>query len=149
LSREGKGGKPEPPEGVAGKGRMNIILAVAAGLILIGSLSVLIYMKINEEDTDSVTIDGKEYEWGGMFSYFETVDLDGHTGIPLTVLVEDAGTENPEEKKYEVRGSDGYIKTFTWEDLENGVLENEGKRAVFPDKERSFWVRNVVEIKVI
>ncbi|MBN2014819.1 MAG: hypothetical protein JW778_06530 [Candidatus Altiarchaeota archaeon] len=89
---------------------------------------------------------------GGVLSISELstacghVEADGHSGIPLDCIVIQAGVDNPEDLSFTLVGSDGYQKTFNWEDMLQGVLTDDGL-AVFPHLPKAFWVKDVVEVR--
>jgi hypothetical protein len=133
--------------------KLTVVLWVAAILVILASLSVFIYTQIPKGDTSKVIICGKDYYWDNVFSDFETEGFTANDedfeGIPLTALLEDAGVPDPEGGKYAVSASDGYEKTIEWDDFSRGYLVKEKKVTVFPTLAKSFWVRDVIEIRKV
>lgn len=134
-------------EVILGKNSLNLPLAIAAMAILVGSFSVLIYNEVSEEDTDTLTVNGNEYTWAEVFDSFEMMNLDDHEGVMLSDLVNDTGLIDPEGHEYRIIAADGYIKTVTWEDMQNGIVR-ENKETYFSELPKQFYVKDVVEIEV-
>jgi len=74
--------------------------------------------------------------------------LNESTGIALDDLMLKTGVTHPEQYRYTLRGSDGYEKTVTWENMKNGVLTKDGQ-SYFSDLPKAFRVKNVITIEVI
>lgn len=134
---------------IFGSSRWNLLLGALAVIILIGSFSALAYNSLNQKDSEKLTINGKEYDWDTIYEDFDTVELQDREGVPLIVLIEDAGVEDPSSHDYKIIGADGYFKTVTWRDMETGILTYEEKMVVFETKAKAYWVRDVVEIEVV
>ena len=105
-------------------------------------------------DADTFMVNDKAYGWDAAFEDFEVVTLESAdgtpwTGVRLSDLVTDSGVANPESHEYKLVGSDGYTKTVSWSDMENGLLTKEEKRAYFPDLPKAYYVRDLVEIEVV
>ncbi len=130
-----------------GSRRMNLPLGILAILILAGSLATLLYNELNEAETDTVTVNGKEYGWNELFTDFEKVEMDGRTGVRLSDIVNDTGLEDPEDHEYRVVGADGYTKTVTWDDMLSGILMK-SKESYFQERVKQYYVEDVVEIEV-
>ncbi|MCK4614084.1 MAG: hypothetical protein KAU14_04705 [Thermoplasmata archaeon] len=146
---EGNGALSSIKQLIFGTGRINFSLGIVAVIILLGSLSVLTYTTLTREDTDTVTVNGKEYAWDEMFEDFETTTLNGHEGILLSDLVNDTALKDQEDHDYKIVGADGYFKTVSWDDMQNGLLVKEDKMTVFPEKTKGFWIKDVIEIEVV
>jgi hypothetical protein len=58
------------------------------------------------------------------------------------------GVSNPKHHTYTLKGSDGYEKTVTWENMQNGLL-TEDRESVFSDLPKAFRVKDIVTIEVI
>ena len=57
---------------------------------------------------------------------------------------------DPQDHNYTISGDDGYQKEFTWDDMLNGILVNDiDKKVFFPDLDKEFHIRNIVEIEVV
>jgi hypothetical protein len=136
-------------ERILGRSRWNIMLGAIALIILIGSFSALAINTLNQKDSDKFTINGKEYEWDTLYDDFDTVVVQEYEGVPLTLLIDDAGVEDPSSHDYKIIGADGYFKTVDWGDVETGILTLDEKKVVFETKAKAYWVRDVVEIEVV
>jgi len=133
---------------VFGRSKWNLLLGIIATIILIGSFSALAYNTLSEKKSDMFTLNGKEYDWNEL-GEMDTIEVQGFEGIPLVVLIEDAGVDEPSFHDYRIVGADGYFKTVTWRDVETGILTVDEKKVVFETKAKAYWVRDVVEIEVI
>ncbi|HEC88497.1 MAG TPA: hypothetical protein ENI52_04180 [Thermoplasmata archaeon] len=70
-----------------------------------------------------------------------------YTGIPLSCIINMSGVENSDEHEYTIIGADGYSQTFSWEDIEKGILTKE-RKTIFPHLPGMKWVKDVVKIEV-
>lgn len=131
-----------------GSNRMNLFLGVLAIVILIGSLSVLTYTTLSKEDTDTITVNDKEYTWDELFDDFEATTLDDNEGILLSDIVNDTGLKDPDTHEFKIVAADGYLKTVSWDDLQNGIIKD-NKETYFTTLPKQFFVQDVVEIKVV
>jgi hypothetical protein len=139
---------------MAEQGKMNVVLAVIAVAILVGSGATYAYTSIPKAPVETITVDGTEYTWDALFSDFAVVSFQANAesfeGIRLSELVNDTGLADPTAHQYRITsGEDGYSKTVSWENVLNGYLVLENKRVVFSDMKTSFWVRQVAEIGVV
>ncbi len=130
-------------------GRVNLFLGVLALAIILGSLSALVYNAVNTRSTDVLTVNGKEYDWESMQNDFDVMEYDGNTGISIRELLSDSGVEGLEGRSFRFIGADGYEKEIPWSDMNNGMLNTDEKKAIFPDLAKAFWVRDLVEIEVV
>lgn len=130
-------------------GRVNLFLCVLALAIILGSLSALVYNAVNTRSTDVLTVNGKEYDWESMENDFDVMEYDGNTGISIRELLSDSGIEDLEGRSFRFIGADGYEKEIPWSDMNNGMLNTDEKKAIFPDLAKAFWVRDLVEIEVV
>ena len=133
---------------IFGRSKWNLLLGIIATIILIGSFSALAYNTLSEKESDMFTLNGKEYDWNEL-GEMDTIEVQGFEGIPLVVLIEDAGVDDASSHDYKIIGADGYFKTVTWRDVETGILTLDEKKVVFETKAKAYWVRDVVEIEVI
>jgi len=131
-----------------GSNSINVPLGTIAIIVLLGSLCVLIYNDLSEEDTDTLVVNGKEYTWVELFDDFSTVTMDGNEGIRLSDIMNDTGLEDPGSHGYRIIAADGYTKTVSWDDMQNGIIQ-ESKETYFSDLPKQFYVRDVNEIEVI
>ena len=133
--------------------KLNMILAILAIAILVGSFGALAYSFIPQGDSDFVTVNGTDYAWADIFEEWDAVSFTAndadYEGIPLAALVLDSGLQNPEAWTYRLTGIDGYQKDVAWNDIQNGYLTLEEHRAVFPSLTQSAWVRDLASIEVV
>ncbi|MDG6224912.1 MAG: hypothetical protein QCI82_05295 [Candidatus Thermoplasmatota archaeon] len=129
--------------------RINLILAVLALIILIGSFSALVYNAMSTEETDVLIVNDKEYDWGSLERDLPMIEHEGRTGISLVALLEDAGVKDVGSRSFRFIGADGYRKEVPGEDIGNGFIVIEEKKVVLPGMAKAFWVRDIVEIEVI
>lgn len=131
-----------------GTNPLNPVLGIIAIIVLAGSFSILMYNTLTEEDTDTLTVNGTEYTWEDLFDDFDTTTLDDNEGILLSDIVEDTELANPEDHEYKIIASDGYTKTVSWDDMQNGIVQ-ESKETYFSELPKQFYVKDVVEIEVV
>ena len=98
-------------ERIIGSSRWNILLGVLAVIILIGSFSALAYTALIRVQSEIVRINDREYRWDALDEDFDTISIHGIDGIPLTVIIEDSGVEDPPSHDYVLIAGDGYRKT--------------------------------------
>ncbi len=132
--------------------RMNIILGVLASVILVSSLAVYAYSLTPIGDTSLLVVDGNQYTWdelGGMFAEVNfVIDEDEYVGYSMADIILDAGIEDHQGASYKFIGADGYQKDVQWKDIENAFITDIDHKAVFPGLTKSFWVRDLIEIRV-
>lgn len=131
-----------------GTNPLNPVLGIIAIIVLTGSFSVLLYNTLTEEDTDTLTVNGTEYTWEDLFDDFDVIHMDDNEGILLSDIVEDTGLANPEDHEYRIIASDGYTKTVSWDDMQNGIVQ-ESKETYFSELPKQFYVKDVVEVEVV
>jgi hypothetical protein len=127
---------------------------VAVCLLFVGTFST-IYVKsfIEQESTEFIEINNILLSIDYLFTNYQqqiletTVD-ETHTGIAFSDVAHEAGIENPQVHTYRIIAADGYTKEVSWNDLQNSIL-TEGKRIIFAQLPKQYWVRDTVEIKVI
>ncbi len=129
--------------------KINTKLGIAAALVLILSFSLLAHNELSKEETETITVNGKQYDWNKIYGEFPTTNIDSHEGILLSEIINDTGLKNPSNHEYKITASDGYQKTVSWSNMRNGLLVKKDKRVVFPELAKAFWVENVVKIEVI
>jgi hypothetical protein len=76
-----------------------------------------------------------------------TLNESQSTGIALDDLMLKTGVSQPEQHRYTLRGSDGYEKTVTWENMKNGLLTKDSE-SVFSDLPKAFRIKDIVTIEV-
>jgi hypothetical protein len=134
------------------RGRLNVALAVAAVVVLVGSGLALALSSVPHGDSEIVIVNGREYSWDRIAEDFQVVQFEAngvqYDGVRISDIVNDTGLADPTAYDYElVSARDGYSKTFTWDDMLNGFLVPDyEKRAVFPERTKSFWVDTLGEI---
>jgi hypothetical protein len=114
-----------------------------------------IYVKSyqEKEKADIIFVGGVDVRTTTLFAKYEdqmlnTTEGETFSGVPSYRILEDANVEMPANHRYILIGSDGYKKEIGWEHIQGSVLTTEG-RIVFADLPKQFWVRNIVEIKVL
>jgi hypothetical protein len=129
-------------------GKERIIPVIAICILLLGAGSTA-YVYIKQIDASYITINNQEYIIDQLFMLAEPRmfdDLD-FSGIALDDLILKTGIGFPETHEYTITASDGYQKTVTWENMQNGLLTSEGM-TVFSDLPKAFRVKNVISIEV-
>ena len=130
-----------------GKDRLLPIFAI---LILIISCISSTYIYATQATTNTILVNEQQYTIDQLFSLAQprTLNESQYTGIALDDLMLKTGVTHPEQYRYTLRGSDGYEKTVTWENMKNGVLTKDGQ-SFFSDLPKAFRVKNVITIEVI
>ena len=129
-----------------GKDRLLPILALI--LLFIASSSSL-YVYATQTTTDTLKINNQEYTIDQVFFIARprTSNDSQYTGIALDDLMIKTGVTNPETHTYTLRGADGYEKTVTWENMQNGLL-TKNRESIFSDLPKAFRVKDIVTIEV-
>lgn len=134
-----------------GKEQLIPIFAVLVLFIGTGS-SVYVYATQGDTviDADVITIYKQQYTIEKLFTIVEPRAFEAlnYSGIALDDLIIKVGVECPTCNNYVIAGGDGYQKTVTWENMQNGLLTSD-KMTVFSDLPKAFRVRDIVEIGVI
>jgi len=128
-----------------GKDRLLPIFAI---LILIISCISSTYIYATQATANTILVNEQQYTIDQLFSLVQPRTLNESTGIALDDLMLKTGVTHPEQYRYTLRGSDGYEKTVTWENMKNGVLTKDGQ-SYFSDLPKAFRVKNVITIEVI
>jgi hypothetical protein len=128
-----------------GKDRLLPIFAI---LILIISCISSTYIYATQATANTILVNEQKYTIDQLFSLVQPRTLNESTGIALDDLMLKTGVTHPEQYRYTLRGSDGYEKTVTWENMKNGVLTKDGQ-SYFSDLPKAFRVKNVITIEVI
>jgi hypothetical protein len=139
---------------IVGSSYYNIPLALLALIVLVGSFSALAYTHFNQKESDKVLVNGKEFQWDALTGDYDTIVVQDYVGVPLTVIIYEAGVEDPASHEYRLVAGDGYLKTVSWGDMETGILSVEGDEdhhhmVVFESKAKAYWVYDLVEIEVL
>ena len=129
-----------------GKDRLLPILAL---IILCIASSSSLYVYASQTTTETVRINGQQYTIDQLFSLAKprTFNDSQYTGIALDDLMQKTGISNPEQHTYTLKGSDGYEKTVTWENMKNGLLTKDCE-SIFSDLPKAFRVKDIVTIEV-
>ncbi|MGA1821328.1 MAG: hypothetical protein ACMUIG_02235 [Thermoplasmatota archaeon] len=109
---------------------------------------------IEPVETDIISVNGRIFTWEQPFFIIDSVTLmddqnNSYEGIPLTDLINLTDVEQPEDLSFRISADDGYSKTFTWDELSAGILNQYDKKSIFPDMEKSYWVKGIVSIEVV
>ena len=128
-----------------GKDRLLPIFAI---LILIISCISSTYIYATQATANTILVNEQKYTIDQLFSLVQPRTLNESTGIALDDLMLKTGVTHAEQYRYTLRGSDGYEKTVTWENMKNGVLTKDGQ-SYFSDLPKAFRVKNVITIEVI
>jgi hypothetical protein len=129
-----------------GKDRILPILALS---ILFIACSSSLYVYATQTTTDTLQINGQQYTIDQLFSLTKPRAFNDsqYTGIALDDLMLKTGVSYPEQHIYTLKGSDGYEKTVTWENLKNGLLTKD-RESIFSDLPKAFRVKDIVIIEV-
>ena len=129
-----------------GKDRLIPIFALL--ILLIGSISS-IYVYATQTTTSTLLVNRQHYTIDQLFSLAKprTVNDSQYTGIALDDLMLKTGASEPEQHRYTLKGSDGYEKTVTWENMKNGLLTKD-RESIFSDLPKAFHVKDIITIEV-
>jgi hypothetical protein len=127
----------------------NQLLPIFALLILLIGSVFSIYVYATQVTDNTLLVNGQQYTIDQLFSLAQprTLNESQYTGIALDDLILKTGVTQPEQHRYTLRGSDGYEKTVTWENMKNGLLTKESE-SVFSDLPKAFRVQDVITIEV-
>lgn len=125
------------------------LLPIFALLILIISSVSSIYVYSTQATTDKLLVNGQYYSIDQLFSLAQprTLNESQYIGIALDDLMLKLGVFQPDEHTYTLKGSDGYEKTVTWENMKNGLLTRDSESA-FSDLPKAFRVKEIIIIEV-
>lgn len=129
-----------------GKDRLLPILALI--LLFVASSSSL-YVYALQTTTDTLLVNGQQYSIDQLFLLVKPRSFNDlqYTGIALDDLMLKTGVSNPEQHTYTLKGSDGYEKTVTWENLRNGLFTKDHE-SIFSDLPKAFQIKDIVIIEV-
>jgi len=130
-------------------GKKNFIPILALCVLLLGAGSTA-YVYTTQVDASFITVNNQEYTIDQLFILAESRTFEDieFTGIAFDDLIIKTGISSPEKYDYTLTASDGYQKTVTWENMQNGLLTAEGM-SVFPDLPKAFRVKDIIKIEVI
>jgi hypothetical protein len=125
------------------------LLPIFALLILLTASTSSLYVYATQTTTDTLLINGQDYTIDQLFSLVKPRIFNDsqYTGIALDDLMVKTGVSHPEEHTYTLRGSDGYEKTVTWENMKNGLLTKD-RESIFSDLPKAYRVKDIVTIEV-
>jgi hypothetical protein len=125
------------------------LLPIFALLILLLSSISSIYVYTTQATIDTLLVNGQYYTIDQLFSLIQprTLNESQYTGIALDDLILKTGVLQPEQHTYTLKGSDGYEKTVTWENMKNGLLTRDSESA-FSDLPKAFRVKDIITIEV-
>jgi hypothetical protein len=129
-----------------GKDRLLPILAL---IILFIASSLSLYVYASQTTTDTLIVNGQQYTIDQLFSLAKQRMFNDsqYTGLALDDLMVKTGVANPEQHTYTLKGSDGYEKTVTWENIQNGLL-TKNRESIFSNLPKAFRVKDIVIIEV-
>ncbi len=129
-----------------GKDRLLPITAVF--ILFIASTSTL-YVYASHPTNDTLLVNDQEYNIDQLFLIIKPrlFNDTNTTGIALDDLMIKIGVSQPEQCTYTLRGSDGYEKTVTWENMKNGLL-TKNRESIFSDLPKAFRVKDIIMIEV-
>lgn len=119
------------------------ILAIA--VLLIG-ITASVYAFARQNNATSVTVNGEAYKASELLGMAEERTVEEYSGAALDDLMINLGVPDPETKAYTLIAADGYQKTVTWENMQNGLLTAD-MMSVFSDLAKAFRIKDIVEIK--
>ena len=127
--------------------KKNALIPLLAALVLLIGIGTTLFVNSTRVDSQQVLVNRQEFTLEQIFSLAESRSLADATGAALDSLVRAAGVTLPETRAFTIIGSDGYQKTVTWENMQNGILTRE-RESIFADLPKAFFVKEIVEIKV-
>ena len=127
-------------------GKEKLIPIFALIVLLIGSLSS-IYVYATTTNSEYITINGLDYTLDQLFFIGKERTYDEFSGVALDDIIIKIGVANPESHEYTIIAADGYQKTVSWENMENGFITQEGT-SIFSDLPKSYRIKDIVKIEV-
>ena len=119
-----------------------------------GKYRVRDVVSIEPIDGDTITVNGMLYTWMQPFDLFtERIMYDNesneYSGVLLSDLINATELVDPQDHNFTIIADD-YQVEVSWTDMLNGILVNDNDhKTFFPDLEKKFRVKNVVEIAVV
>jgi len=140
-------------------GTEKIIPIIAITFLLIGiSSSIYVYATTPSISSytagdKSITINNQQFTIEQIFSDAQIRDIvtpDGinFSGIALDDLIIKTNVDCPSCHEYKIAAADSYEKTVTWENMQHGVLTEDGT-AAFSDLAKAFRIKYVIKIEVV
>ena len=104
--------------------------------------------------TPTLSVVGALFTWDQPFDMFderivEDNESNTYEGVSLSDLVNTSGISEPETHNFTIVASDNYSKEVTWDDMMNGILVKDERKSVFPEKEKKYWIKDIVRIEVV
>jgi hypothetical protein len=119
---------------------------IIAAVVLLIAIGASVYGYLQQSDAGSVEINGTTYSSNELMEMGSERTVGEYSGAALSEVVISAGVAAPEAKQYTLIAADGYQKTVTWENMQNGILTPE-LMSVFSDLAKAFQVKDIIEIK--
>lgn len=132
-----------------------IIPLIAAGLLLLGTAATIYVQSFQQQETtDSITVNGMDITYAELTDIYPEKTITGYdderyTGITMADVLTHAGVTDPAAHDYTFAGADGYSKQVEWKHVQHSVLTDmDGKRIIFSELPKQFWVADLIEIQV-
>jgi septum formation inhibitor MinC len=122
-------------------------LPILAIIILLVGVGSSIYVNSQKNDSTSITINNEECSVNQISQMVQEKSIEADTGFSLDQLVIETGVASPETHEYTIIGSDGYQKTVTWENMQNGII-TKSRESVFAGLPKAYRIKEIIEIKV-
>lgn len=121
--------------------------------ILPGKYRIREVVSIEPVETETLSVNGRLFTWEQPFHILSSVTLmdnqsNSYEGIPLGDLINLTGIVGPEGSTFRITAEDGYSRTYSWNEISAGILDQAERKSIFPEMETSFWVRDIVSIEV-
>jgi len=131
------------------------ILPFIAMIVLIIGIGATFYVNAQQsmiaEYQEFITINGENIDTRQLFQTIslKTIETDDgdKTGIPIDAIINISSITCPSCNTYTFIASDGYQQTVEWLQIQKGVFTDKNQ-VFFPGLAHTFWVRNIIEIKV-
>jgi len=126
--------------------KKNKYIPIIAAIVLLVGIGTSVYAFIQQNNTGAVAIGDGTYTARELMEMGSERTVEEYSGVALDELVVSAGIAQPETKEFTLIASDGYQKTVTWENMQNGLLTPD-LMSVFSDLAKAFRVKDIIEIK--
>ena len=122
-----------------------LIIGIGANLYVSGQQSMM------KEAKGTLMVNGEYVDIAYLLQTVLAITIetdDGEkTGIPIGTIIQETAITCPSCHSYTFIASDGYQQTVGWGNIQKGVFSEE-HQVFFPNLAHTFWVRDVIEIKV-
>ncbi len=137
-----------------------IVSIVAIILLSIGITSTIYVQSHQVEKGEFITVANEKIYINDIFDKCKIINITvnekgvekNYEGVILSDIINMTNLKNKEGHDYTIVGAnpDGstYQKTVSWNNMENGILTKE-RRTIFPNLRRAFWIKDIIEIKVV